>query len=594
MNPEDSMPNAASETAEQTAAVEKQMGAEQAAAEAATPEPEVDNSILAETPIQPVVINEPKSLSEVAAGPAQADPTVLKTVESPLVEDTKPAEKLKTKNKTPIFIAIALIVLVLVGLGVWALASFLGKDNGGATADPERTAFFLENQKGDGTFALFDDTGAKLTDFIYSDKYSFNDAGYAIVRENNKGVAILANNGKLSVPYDKYTDITPAGVFYVAVDGSGEKTLIKGSGEKVEDVTDCYTVNGLVVAVFDSETTLYTIKGERLGELNKNDNPRDKKASSGVIAINADDHLYIIDTSTGDIKLKLEQKEAYDIYSANRALTTFSLKNTRTGKYDMTIINGKFVKWDTSNKHLPFVYSDGDFVYYDEYGTDNRWIMGSDGKKIQANHIRGRIVYFDSEHYAYITYDSKTLHVFVEGKETTVDNVYKVEARDGKYLVVYDSAPPQIYDKNFKFSRKFPKNSYSIYGPDQNGNYLLDKSAIVNEKNEIIELPKDVGYPTITLLDSGDYLIENYKKQMGIIDAEGKEKLEFGKYSEIKFENGAITAKNNDGKFVLFNKDYGIALNDRDTINVKDGYVEATKDDKLEYYTYSGQLIYEG
>ena len=116
----------------------------------------------------------------------------------------------------------------------------------------------------------------------------------------------------------------------------------------------------------------------------------------------------------------------------------------------------------------------------------------------------------------------------------------------------------------------------------------------MNEKNEIIELPKDVGYPTITLLDNGDYLIENYKKQMGIIDAEGKEKLEFGKYSEIKFENGAITAKNNDGKFVLFNKDYGIALNDRDTINIKDGYVEATKDDKLEYYTYSGQLIYEG
>ena len=33
MNPEDSMPNAASETAEQTAAVEKQMGAEQAAAD---------------------------------------------------------------------------------------------------------------------------------------------------------------------------------------------------------------------------------------------------------------------------------------------------------------------------------------------------------------------------------------------------------------------------------------------------------------------------------------------------------------------------------------------------------------------------------
>ena len=98
MNPEDSMPNAASETAEQTAAVEKQMGAEQAAAEAATPEPEVDNSILAETPIQPVVVNEPKSLSEVAAGPAQADPTVLKTVESPLVEDTKPTEKLKTKK----------------------------------------------------------------------------------------------------------------------------------------------------------------------------------------------------------------------------------------------------------------------------------------------------------------------------------------------------------------------------------------------------------------------------------------------------------------------------------------------------------------
>lgn len=594
MNPEDSTPNAASETVEQTAAVEKQMGAEQAAAEAATPEPEVDNSILADTPIQPIVDSEPKSLSEVAAGPAQVDPTVLKTAESPLVEDTKPTEKPKTKNKTPIFIAIALVILALIGLGVWALASFLGKDNGGAVANPERTAFFLENQKGDGTFALFDDTGAKLTDFIYSDKYSFSDAGYAIIREDKKGVAILANNGKLSVPYGEYNDITPAGIFYIAVDGSGDKSLISGDGKKVEDVTDCYTLNGLVVASFDSDTTLYTIKGEKLGKLNKNDNPRDKKASSGVIAINADDHLYIIDTSTGDIVLKLEQKEAYDIYSVNRALTTFSLKNVRTGKYDMTIINGKFVKWDNSNNHLPFTYSDGDFIYYDEYKTENRWIMGSDGKKIEANQIRGRIVYFDSEHYAYIPYDSKTLHVFVEDKETTVDNIYKLEARDGKYLVVYDNAPPEIYDKNFKFSRKFPKNSYSVYGPDQNGNYLLDKSAIVNEKNELIELPKEVGYPTITLLDNGDYLIENYKKEMGIINAKGEEKLKFGKYSEIKFENGAVIAKDKDGKFVLFNKDYGTALEGCDTINIKNGYVESTKGDKLEYYTYSGQLIYEG
>ena len=593
MNPEDSMPNAASETVEQTTAVEKQMGAEEAAAEAATPKPEVDNSILAEPTTETPIENEPKPLSEIAAGPAKVDPTVLKAEDMLAAPDTTP-KPAKKSNKTPIFIAIALVALALVGLGVWALASFLGKDNGGAVANPERTAFFLENQKGDGTFALFDDTGAKLTDFIYSDKYSFNDDGYAIIRENNKGVAILANNGKLAVPYDTYSEIAPAGVFFIATGENGAKTLIKGSGEKISDIDDCYILNGAIFVTLGNDTSAYTIKGKSLGKLNKNEKPKSKKVVNGVTALNADDHLYIIDADTGDIVLKLEQKEAYDIYDANNALTTFSLQNVRTEKLDTVIINGKFLKWDYKNNHYPFVPSDGEYIYYDDYDTEDYWLMGADGKKVKMNKIAGYVVYFDSEHYAYAPYDTKVMHVVVNGEEKTLGKIYSLSLHDGNYLVAYDGAPTEIYDKDFKLIRKFPKNSYGISGPDKNGNYLLDKGTIVNKKNEIIELPKEAGYVTITTLESGDYLLEDYSKKMGIIDAKGNEKLEFGKYSEIKIEHGAIAAKNEKGKFVLFNKDYGIALGDCDTINIRDGYVEVTKDEKLGYYTYTGQLIYEG
>lgn len=593
MNPEDSMPNAASETIEQTAAVEKQMGAEQAAAEAATPKPEVDNSILAEPTTETLIENEPKPLFEIAASPAKVDPTVLKAEDMLVAPDTTP-KPAKKSNKTPIFIVIALIALALVGLGVWALASFLGKDNGGAVANPERTAFFLENQKGDGTFALFDDTGAKLTDFTYSDKYAFTEEGYAIVRENGSEVAILANNGRLSVPYGKYSDISQTGVFFLATEKNGDKVLIKGDGEKITDVDDCYALNGIIVASLGDEINIYTIKGESLGKLNDSEKPKGKKAIKNTIAINAGGYLYMIDTNTGDVILKIEQKEAYNIFGMNNTRTTYALQNVRTGKYDAVIIAGKYFEWDYSEKHLPFTASDGDYVYYENSAVEGYWIMGSDGKKIKTEKVNGHTVFFDSEHYAYMPYSTKTLTVVVKGETKAINDVYKLSHSDENYIIVHDNAPTEIYDKDLKLIRKFPKNSYSISGPDKNGNYLLDRGTIVNEKNEIIELPKEARSASITVLENGDYLLENYEKEMGIIDAEGKEKLKFDRYTDIKIENGVMAAKDKDDKFVLFDADYNITLKDFDTINIKDGYVEATKGDKLEYYTYSGKLIYEG
>ncbi len=600
MNPEDSMPNAASETVKQTAAVEKQMGAAEAAAAAAVPKPELDNSILAETPTGPIVNAEPKSLSEIAAGPAQVDPTVLKTVAPPQAENAKKVIRPKVKNRTPIFIAIALFVLVFAGFGVWSLVSFLNRDNGGAVAVAERTAFFLENRNGDGTFALFDDTGAKLTDFVYSDKYVFNDAGYAVVRENNDDVAILANNGKLSVPYGKYTNITQAGIFFVAVDSGNNESLILGSGEKIMDVDDYYSISGLVVAISDGESIAYTIKGEKLGKLNKYDNPRDKIATKDVIAINADEHLYIINVSTGDVLLRLEQKEAYDIYDVDDALAVFSLKNVHTEKYDMTIIDGEFHQWDCSNGHIPRV-DDGNYVYYHQNGSGllgqdgpvHRWIMGSDGKKIAADKIIGDIVYFDSEHYAYNPSTDSPMYVMVDGKETIINNVKSLSYLNGQYAVAYSDAPAEIRDKNFNLIRKFPVKSSSISGPDKNGNYILSRSVIVDENNKVKwSLGKNKYY--LTVLDNGDYLVDSSLGEKGIIDAKGEEKLKIGEYSEIKIENGVVAAKNASGKYVLFDKDYNVALGDCDVINVRAGYIEITKDGKLQYYTYSDKLFYEG
>ena len=161
MNPEDQNYGAGAEAAHQADSIQKQMTAE-AIADAPEQAP-VDNSILAGIEQD----EDMKSLSDIIheGGPKlDPNPTDLSA------DATKTAELKEKKpfNFKPILIAIiAVVVLGAAGFGIFALISGGSEGGGGAKADPERLAFFVEGDDGNASYAIYNDKGEKLTDAVH-------------------------------------------------------------------------------------------------------------------------------------------------------------------------------------------------------------------------------------------------------------------------------------------------------------------------------------------------------------------------------------------------------------------------------------------
>ena len=122
----------------------------------------------------------------------------------------KNINKFINRNRTLILRIIAVLILIILVLFVFKFISMFARP----TTDPElTTSFFIKNK--DDKYAMFNDSGKKLTDFIYSSVESIYNGAVKVKDENDK-VAILNEKGKYIVKPGKYkTIIQNGGIFKV-------------------------------------------------------------------------------------------------------------------------------------------------------------------------------------------------------------------------------------------------------------------------------------------------------------------------------------------------------------------------------------------
>lgn len=603
MNPEDRDYGIGAEAARQADAVQNQMSIEEEAAK--PPVEEVDNSIIAGIEAE----EDMKSLSDVIhEGATQPDPTPTDFASQPAA----PVKEKQPGSKKPLIIGIvAVVVLAAAGFGIWALLSAGGTDNGGAKPDPDRIAFFVEGDNGNTSYAIYNDKGEKLTDFNYEKLSDFNASGYAIVQKvGTEKPAIITNTGKYSIAPDKYSDIEAFGGNFVVKDENGSEILIDGSGKKIHNI-ELRTTNIGLYSIFDGSVShIYDSEGVKVGETDNKKPLSTEQVSSSTVCFTNEQKVRCYDTKTGDKVNEFESEEPLTLYLSSGSVS----KNYQCMRFESTdptnrkqyiYYYGKLAALDEKYKTGGLVVTErsgSDYCYF----TNHTDVFGSDGIAVKMPEYSdsARIIIQDSDHYMYIISKDHnqhySLYLHANGKEKALveDTTWFPEIDgSGKHYIAYykgendSSYVLEYYTDGLEpiFSKQVGIMGTSFSSPlDENNNFIVDRKIYSMDKGEqIYYIPYELDTGSI-FYEDGYYFVKGYvlddeTKNLILVDKNGKEVIEYGKYDTFKKYGKLLVAKKNDS-YTLLNIDGKALLENYDSVKVTSSHIEALKDGKTEYY----------
>lgn len=514
----------------------------------------------------------------------------------------KPVEKkVKVKRKIKIRPVVKLIFLILIVAAILLCAKkiFCKKDSYKDKATYS-TSFFIRDNK--GKYALFNEKGKKLSDFIYDSTYSFiNDV--ALVYNEKEGYALINNKGKDIISYGKYNYISAyAGLYkvrsdkgYKLLDSEG-KTLIDAESIDVSSYGDDYpfsivTANKEVKVISYDGSTITTFK-------------YDKDAKSPTVNhINEYSTVFyngknvVFNSKTKKVINESKTSVHYCINNVGKEGKILTLNScalwyeTLSEKKQAVIVKGKLI--DLSKKC-------DDISLYEDVLTcstsNGEYFVKVSGKKATlGSKINSRSAFIDDENYVTRNEKNYKLDFYKNGKKVkTIDaslsstgkmlnDVYVLYVDNGYEF--YNKEGKKVIKQNFKYASAFDQNGLARVSDDGSTYYLInEKGKKVSDKYGSISAY--VNY----------YLVTNKNGLKGIINKKGKEILST-KYTSIVLKTIRDTyyavATDKDGKYFLYNLDKDKLIKEsKDSITLSEHYIKVSGK-KVAYYTFKDKLIYE-
>ena len=513
----------------------------------------------------------------------------------------------KPKSK----IGLIIIVLVVVALGVGAFLYF--KKNKVQSNDFDinySTSFFIKDSN--DKYALFNEDGKKLTDFIFTSTSDFVN-GTALVKKDD-AYGIINANGKMTVDFGKYNYITDAAGMYKVHGEDYHYFLINGEGKVLYDLEDMDLDTFIGADTYsileDTKNKVYRVlnyEGKAMVSFPIDSNAEDDPSTNeedGYISVFYNNKNYILNPMTGKEIVSFDSNMHYcvnnveedgKIIAMNSCVSWFQSQDKTYYKF---IKDGKL--YDLTDKCEKVYYSEGNFVCTNDYKTyllDSNLNVGID--------TSGK-AYIDNNTYAMAKsgsfngvdfYDNGSVVKNVECrslKETgymkngliILGTYYSTSCgtESGTYEY-YKSNGENAFGKSFKRAEKFDKNGLAKVSEDKENYYLID----TNGK----KISQD--YSNISL--NSDYYVVTKNDLKGIIDKNGNVILDCNyKSIEITEKNKKKYAKltTSDSKYIVYNIEKKSELMTLDSSpSLSTHYISVSKDGNNQYYTYNGKMFYE-
>lgn len=498
---------------------------------------------------------------------------------------------------------VAIIVLVV-------CLSGCGKGKSINNKEEYSDAFFIKEES---KYALFNNDGKKLTDFIFTSVSNTNfRKGSAIVKKDD-AYGIIGSNGKMIVDFGKYKSIYESAGLYKVTDNDRNEYLLDSKGKVLYNLKDAsvstyfgvssYSVlrekNSKKYSVLDSNGKALVSFSEKEGAENPTTNEED-----GFISVFYNKKNYILDSNTGKKVMEFDSDKHYCINNVSedgKIITMNSCVGMFQSQEDTTY---KFIKdgklYDLSDKCDKVNYYNDTLTCIKDSKT---YLLDS---KLNIGIATDSIAYIDGDHYIKLKDGAFNGVDFYNG-----DKVLKnVECRSiseygynksGLYILstyystkcgttsgtyeYYNEKGENAFGKSFGRANKFDANGLASVSEDKKSFYLIDtKGKKVSDEYDSI------------YLDS-DYYIVTKSNLKGILSNTGKVVME-AKYvsADVFEEQGVKYAKltTEDSKYIIYNLTKGkeiITLDSNPSTNAN--YIYTSKDGKKTYYTYTGKEFYK-
>lgn len=511
--------------------------------------------------------------------------------------EKKTNKKEGKKSKTGLWIVGGLAtVAVVVGVVVAVLCS-----NKGSSVDPKARisyseAFFVyDNSK----YTLWNAEGKRLTEDDYSYGSSFV-GGYALVRKDGKA-GIIDSNGKMTVDFDKYGEISTEGGLYLAKDdNTGEEFLITGTGKLLAGgesltVTTSNSTGGFAMVETGRDVIVYTYDGKLIKSTEPGDEAEDAKVYSREDFGNFcyKNENVVFDVRDGRILADFEGPcFSFDSVSDDRTVILMENDDEDDEKYKL-IASDKVYDLDETKYYGITVL--GDVVGYDDYSglsllDDNYKVSKKVSTYLALKDYKNYAVMNDDENVE-IVHNGEVVKTFSNDADLSsgvmYEDYYGIE--DGGKSKFYRLDGSVAFDHEYQeIATLFNKHHHAVVADEEGDYYLINASG------------KRVGdwvARQVSVKDGG-YDLKNEESYHAIADKNGQMFTEF-KYTNVNYKANAVgrsiwTGQTGDNAYDVIDADNHTVL--KEGVNAQSFYANhftaKNEDGKTEYYTYKGELFF--
>lgn len=513
----------------------------------------------------------------------------------------KTKTKMNKKYKI-LLIIIGVILSLLLLLSLFLMITNRKKEIESTTDIVTNTTFFLPND--DHKYAIFDDNGNKITDFIYTDYYNFNNGG-SIVYQDDK-VGIVNESGKMTIDFGRYKDIESSAGLYKVHDSDYNYYLVDSHGNilydlKDKDITTFKDINNYSI-LKDKNKKQYDIlnnKGFSIISFKMNsDNEPTANDYNEYISIFYDKKNYILNVDTSKKIISFESEKQYCVNDIEKSKNIIILKSC-SSEEDATyqaIKDGKIYNLENicqkvyvSEKNVICESNNEQKLLNEEFEAS----INIASKMYVDNNIYAQSIKDNSVEFYNGTENIKTINC-----RSILDSGY---ANKGIYLLnikktfncprddfdyeYYKIDGTLAFDKKFKRAKQFDSNGVAQVSDDGNRYYLI------NEFGE--KISDEYNFFSYNL----GYYIASNNGLKGVIDKNGNEVIPC-KYLTIEIiqtkNNKLVKAKDANQKYIVYNLTTGdYLLTSNEDLSMSDHYIEVSKNNKIEYYTYKGKMFHQ-
>lgn len=517
-------------------------------------------------------------------------------------KETKTEKESTTKKKLSIKkLIVAFLCVLLVILAIIFIIKLFNKKETYKDKATYSSSFFIKNNK--GKYALFNESGKKITDFIFDSTSSFVNNS-ALVHKEKEGYSIINNKGKDVISYDKYNYISSySGIYkvrsdkgYKLIDSKG-KTILEAEQIDVSSYGDDYpfiivTANNEIKVISYDAKTITTFKQKRSAK-----SPTVNHVGK-IATVFYNGQNVVFNSKTKKIISKFKNKSHYCVNSVSEDEKIISLNacaswfETVSEKGHMLIIKGKVN--DLSKKCDGLSLNNNIVICSSSNGENIVHIKGS--KATVGEKINSRIQFIDDENYIIRNEKNYKIEFYKNGKKVksmdasisasgkAYEDMYVLYVDNGYEF--YDKSGKKAIKENYKYATTFDKNGNARVSKDGKTYYLI------NSKGKKISDE----YKSLNVYDTY-YLATNEKGLKGILNNKGKLIVET-KYTSIYAKNvrdkNYIVASTEDDKYYLYDLDSNKLIKKANSsITINEHYIKVSSAKKTSYYTYKDKLIYE-